>query len=92
VYTIEVHWGATTILHRDLTAADALATGRADIGLKAAGAQFSNQSWGTVLPFATAVGLAADDYFTNGLTIDFQANAAAGDTVTLRGFAVVRTP
>ena len=60
--------------------------------MKAAGAQFSHQSWGTVLTFNAGVGTAADDYFTDGIMIDFQANAAAGDTVTLRNFAVVRIP
>jgi hypothetical protein len=91
-YSFEVHWGGTTILHRDPAAGDALTTGRADIGLKVGGAQLSHQSWGTALPFAAGVGTAADDYFTNGITVDFQARAASGDTVTLRSFAVVRVP
>ena len=92
VYGFEVHWGATTLLHRDAAAGDGLVTGRADVALKAAGAQFSHQSWGTVLTLNAGVGTAPDDYFTDGIMIDFQANAAAGDTVTLRNFAVVRIP
>ncbi|MDE3165088.1 MAG: hypothetical protein KGN36_04715, partial [Acidobacteriota bacterium] len=60
--------------------------------LKAAGAQYSAQSWGTVLALSAGVGQAADDYFTNGITIQFQANAAAGDSVTLRSYAVIRVP
>jgi hypothetical protein len=91
-YSFEVRWGNTTVLHRDAAAGDALATGRAEGALKVSGAQLSHQSWGTVLAFSAGVGTAADDYFTNGLTIDFQARSAAGDTVTLRNYAVVRIP
>ena len=91
-YSFEVHWGATTLLHRDASLGDTLATGGIELGLKAAGAQFSHQSWGTTLPLSAAVGSASDDYFTNGIAIQFQASAAAGDTVTLRNFAVVRVP
>jgi hypothetical protein len=91
-YSFEVKWGTVTLLHRDGAVGDTLATGRADVGLKAAGAQFSHQSWGSSLAFNAGVGTAADDYFANGITIDFRANAAAGDTVSLRNFAVVRVP
>ena len=91
-YSFEVGWGGTTLLHRDAAVGDTLATGRADLGLTVSGAQFSQQSWGTVLPLGVGVGTAADDYFANGITIDFRANAAAGDTVTLRNFTVVRVP
>jgi hypothetical protein len=79
-------------LHRDPAAGDALATGRADFALQAGGAQYSHQSWGTVLPFTAGVGTVSGDYFANGITVDFRARAAAGDTVTLRGFSVVRVP
>jgi hypothetical protein len=36
--------------------------------------------------------MAADDYITGGITIDFQGRVSAGDTVTLRNFAVLRVP
>lgn len=91
-YSFEVHWGATTLLHRDAVVGDALATGRVDLALKSSGAQASHQSWGTILSLTSGVGIANDDYFTNAITIDFQARATAGDTVTLRNFAVVRVP
>jgi hypothetical protein len=91
-YSFEVRWGSATLLHRDAAVSDALATGRADVALTAAGAQFSHQSWGTSLAFSAGAGTAADDYFTNGITVDFKATAAAGDTVTLRNFVVVRVP
>jgi hypothetical protein len=91
-YSFEVRWGAATLLHRDAAVGDALATGRADVALKVAEAQFSYQSWGGSLAFSAGAGTAADDYFTNGITINFQAMASAGDTVTLRNFVVVRVP
>ena len=91
-YSFEVHWGITTVLHRDAAAGDALATGRADIALKVTGAQLSHQSWGTLLALNAGTGTAPDDYFTGGITVDFQAQAASGDTVTLRNFTVIRIP
>jgi hypothetical protein len=91
-YSFEVRWGTTTVLHRDAAVGDTLATGRADVALKVAGAQYSHQSWGTALALNAGVGTAADDYFGGGITIDFQGRASAGDTVTLRSFAVVRVP
>ena len=91
-YSFEVHWGATTLLHRDAAAGDTFATGRADVALKATGAQLSYQSWGATLALSAGAGAADDDYFSNGIAIDFQARVAAGDTVTLRSFTVVRIP
>ena len=91
-FSFELHWGTSTVLHRDAAAADVFATVRAEGGLGASGAQLSHQSWGTVLPLGTGVGSAADD-FTAGLTLDFQAMVAqAGDTVTLKNYTVVRYP
>jgi len=91
-YSFEVHWGTTTVLHRDATAGDSQGTGRAISPCGSEVRSRANQSWDTALPFATGVGTAADDYFTNGITIDSQALAASGDTVTLRNFSVVRVP
>jgi len=89
-FGFELHWGGSTVLHRDAGPADVLASVRADAALGASGAQVSHESWGTVLGFVAGVGAAADD-FTAGLTIDFQARVAqAGDTVTLNTFTVVR--
>jgi len=52
-FSFEIHWGATTVLHRDAAASDVLATGRVEAGLKSSGADVSTQSWGTVLPGRT---------------------------------------
>jgi hypothetical protein len=91
-FSFEIHWGATTIVHRDAAASDALVTGRANAAILAAGAQLSSQSWGTVLPFSATVASAADSY-TSGLTIDFQGMLAqTGDTLTLANYTVVRLP
>jgi hypothetical protein len=91
-FSFEVRWGATSLLHRDAAAGDALATGRADLALTATGAQSSAQSWGTLLPFAASVSTASGS-FTGGLTVDFQAAAGQSqDVVTLRNFSVLRFP
>jgi hypothetical protein len=91
-FTFEIHWGATTIVHRDAAAGDALAAGRANAAILAAGAQLDSQSWGTVLPFSATVASATDSY-TSGLTIDFQGMLAqTGDTLTLASYTVVRLP
>jgi hypothetical protein len=91
-FSFEIHWGATTIVHRDAAAGEALAGGRADAALLAAGAQLSSQTWGALLAFGTTVGSATDSY-TSGLTVDFQGMLAqAGDTLTLGNYTVVRFP
>jgi hypothetical protein len=91
-YSVELHWGGTTVLHRDLAAGDVLGTARADVAIAASGARLSHQSWGTLLAFGAGVGSAIDDY-TVGITIDIQAKVATtGDTVTLKNYTVVRYP
>jgi len=91
-FTFEVDWGATPLLNREGTTADALVTGRAEAAILAAGAQVSAQSWGTVLPFSAGVGPSSDTYIS-GLTVNFQGKLAqAGDTLTLSNYSVVRLP
>src|SRR5204862_7603807 len=91
-FSFELHWGATTVLHRDAAASDLLATVRADAALASGGARLSHQSWGTVLAFGAGVGASADD-FTAGVALAFQAKVAqAADSVTLKGYTVVRFP
>jgi hypothetical protein len=91
-FSFEIHWGATTIAHRDAAAGEAFAGGRADAALLAAGAQWNAQSWGALLPFSATVGSATDSY-SSGLTIDFQGMLAqTGDTLTLANYTVVRFP
>ncbi len=91
-FSFEVRWGSTVILHRDGAASDILATGRADAAIIASGARVSVQAWGTALPFAATVA-AANDTYSNGITIDFQAKVAnSADTMMLRNYSVVRVP
>jgi hypothetical protein len=91
-FTVEVHWGGATVVHRDAAALDGQMAGRAEAAILAAGAQLSSESWGTLLPFAASVASAGDAYAT-GITIDFQGKVIqAGETVTLRNYTVVRLP
>ena len=91
-FSFELHWGATTVLHRDAAVGDVLATVRADAALSPTTTQFSHQSWGTVLGFGAGVGASAQD-FTLGVTVDFQAMVAqAADSVKLKSYTVVRYP
>ena len=91
-FTVEVHWGGSTVIHRDTAALDVQVTGRAEAAILAVGAQMSAESWGTLLPFAATVAAANDTYAT-GLTVDFQGKVIqAGETVTLRNYTVVRLP
>ncbi len=91
-FSIETHWGATTIVHRDALASETLVAGRADAGVLASNAQLSSQTWGTSLAFM-ANAVVAGDAFASGLTIDFRGLVAAGgDTLALTNFTVVRIP
>jgi hypothetical protein len=91
-FSFQVQWGGTTILQRTAAAGDAQVSGHADAGLDSAGAQVSTLSWGTVLPLSATVGSATDTY-ASGLVVRFQgAMGVAGETLTLRNYAVVRLP
>jgi hypothetical protein len=92
-FSIEVHWGGTTIVHRDALLTEALLAGRADAGILASSAQLSSETWGgSTLPFSVTAVTAADA-FANGITVDFRGLTANGaDTLTLTNFTVVRVP
>jgi hypothetical protein len=91
-FSVELHWGGTTVLHRDAAATDVQTAFRADASMRDTGSQLSHQSWGTVLPFAAGIGSAMDD-FTAGITVDIQAKVVqTADSVTLRNYTVVRFP
>jgi hypothetical protein len=91
-FTFELVWGSTTVVRREAGSGDLLVAGRADAAILAAGAQLTAQSWGTVLPFGAAVASAPDSY-AGGLTLEVRGKvAAAGDSVAVKGFTVVRLP
>src|ERR1700722_14909181 len=92
-FSIEVHWGSTTIVHRDVLATETLLAGRADAGILASAAQLSSETWGgSTLAFGVTA-VAAADAFASGITVDFRGlTANGGDTLTLTNFTVVRVP
>jgi len=91
-FSVEFHWGGTTVLHRDAGAGDPVVAGRSDAAIVATGAQLDFNSWGVSLPFAAGVVNATDSY-TAGLTIDFQGLVTqTGDSLTLANYTVVRIP
>jgi hypothetical protein len=91
-FAMEVHWGGTTVLHRDGAASDVRVSGNVHAGLFTGGTQISTQSWGTYLPFSATVGNASDDY-AGGLLVDFEGKLTqAGESIVLRNYAVVRLP
>jgi hypothetical protein len=86
-------WGATTLVNRIAGSLDAMIGAKGEAGVYNGGAQLRAESWGTVLPFAAALGNATDNVLTP-TTIDFQVKMAlaTSETVTLRNFTVVRYP
>jgi hypothetical protein len=92
-FSIEVHWGGTTIVHRDALPTEALLAGRADAGILASSAQLSSETWGGSTLAFSVTAVAAADAFGNGITVDFRGLTANGsDTLTLTNFTVVRVP
>lgn len=90
--SVTVEWGGTAIGQIAASANATLVTGRAEAGLTASGAQTGWQAWGSGVPFATGVGMAADAY-ANGIAIQFLGNVTqAADTLALTQFTVVRLP
>ena len=92
-FSIEVHWGSTTIVHRDALLTETLLAGRADAGILASSAQLSSETWGgSTLPFSVTA-VAAADAFAAGITVDFRGlTANSNDALTLTNFTVVRVP
>ena len=90
-YTFAVQWGGTTVVQRAAAVGDTMVSGRAEAGIEASGAQLSQQTWGMVLTLVAGVAKATDAW-ASGITINFEAMVAAGDTVALGGYSVVRVP
>jgi hypothetical protein len=92
-FSIEVHWGGTTIVHRDALLTETLLAGRADAGILASSAQLSSETWGGSTLAFSVTAVTAADVFANGITVDFRGlTANGGDTLTLTNFTVVRIP
>ena len=90
-YVFDARWGGSSMVSRNGGAADAFLSGRAEAALHTAGAQVSSASWGSTLPFS-ATSTSRTDAYNSGIVIEFfgHMNTAAGDTLTLKGFTVVR--
>jgi hypothetical protein len=88
----EVHWGSTTVLHRDAAAGETLIVGQADAAVVASGAQIGTRNWGAISAFAVSAQMAADSY-AGGLSVTFLGSVAmTADSVALSNFTVVRIP
>jgi hypothetical protein len=92
-FTFDLKWGATTVLTRSAVAAETLLTGRGELGIHGAGAQWSTQNWGGASAFAAAVGSTSETGVA-GLTVDFLGRMASttNQTVELKHFLVLRYP
>ena len=92
-FTLEVHWGGTTLVSRSAAAGETAAGGRAEAGIDASGAHWRVESWGATLAFAASAGSASDS-LAAPLTISFLGRMAGStsETVTLRNLTVVRYP
>ncbi len=91
-FSLEAHWGSTTVVHRDATSTETAVSGRVDASILSSGAQTSSQTWGTVLAFGATAGTATDSY-SSGLTITLLGSVGvATDTLTVSNFTVVRIP
>jgi hypothetical protein len=92
-FTPAIAWGGSPILSRTATAADTGFAGVLDFAIGAGTQQWSGQSWGSGLVFATALGSASASTSLS-LTISFlgQMSGTTSDTLTLSNFTVVRYP
>lgn len=92
-FTMETHWGGSTILSRSVAANELFATLKADAGVHTAGAQWSVQTWGTVHTISASAGFASDA-LTSTITLDFLGQMASStlDTITLSNYTVIRYP
>ncbi len=92
-FVVELRWGGSVLLSRNVPAAESMLTGRADAAVHGAGAQWSVQSWGAATVFAVSGGNAAD-VLSAPVTIDLMGRMSASgtDAVTLRAFTVLRYP
>lgn len=92
-FTFDVRWGGTVVVSRDGGSGDALVTGRGEAAVAVDGTQVSVQTWGGTLPLAAGV-VAASEAALGAVNIQFSGRvaAAAGDTLRLRHYTVVRYP
>jgi hypothetical protein len=91
-FSVEVHWGATTVLHRDSVTSETMLTGRTDSSMLNSGSQLSSQTWGATGGIVTNAG-SAPDVFANGVKVTLLGLVAApSDAVSMSNFVVMRIP
>jgi hypothetical protein len=92
-FTFDVRWGGTTVATRAAAAGESAAGGYANAAVHTSGAQWRQESWGAALAVAASAG-AASDSLAAPITVAFLGRmaAATAETVTLRGFSVIRYP
>jgi hypothetical protein len=92
-FTPSILWGSTSVLSRAASASDTSVAGAISLGIGTSAQPYSVQSWGSALPFAAAVGSAAENSTIN-LTVTFSGAmaAATSDSVVLSNFTVTRYP
>jgi len=91
-FSVETHWGTTTMLHRDLTTAETVLTGRIDSSMRNTGSLITSQTWGAVSAIATGA-VAAADNFANAVVVSLLGSVTSGgDSVAVANFTVVRIP
>jgi hypothetical protein len=92
-FWFEVRWGSSVLVSRSGAAAEAAVTGRGEVGIHAAGGQWSSLSWGAATTLAAGAGSSAEPPGVP-LTVDLlgRMTAATVETVTVRHFSVVRYP
>jgi hypothetical protein len=92
-FTFEVRWGSTTLVSRAAAAGETAVSGRSGAGVHTSGAQWSADSWGSVLTSAPSAGTSADSLAAPITVICLGRMAGAtAETVTLRNFTVIRYP
>ncbi|HVP00102.1 MAG TPA: hypothetical protein VMT15_18655 [Bryobacteraceae bacterium] len=92
-FTPQVVWGGTPVLSRTGSASDTALAGRLEFSIEAGAQPWSSQSFGSVLPLVTALGVASVD-ITQNLTIIFlgQMSNVTTDALELSNYTVVRYP
>jgi len=92
-FTVEVRWGADTLLSRSVAALETAVTGRGQAAIGVSDTLLSAQGWGSTATFNVGV-ITAANALTLPLTVDFlgQMAAATTETVTLQQYKVVRYP
>jgi hypothetical protein len=92
-FTPQVAFGGSPVLSRTGATSDTAFTGSLNFALNASTQPWSGESWGSSLPLAASLGITSINTSLS-LTISLlgQLSSAAGDSIALSSFTVVRYP